>query len=83
MRGLLGVFQKAMVVHVKRDEYNRADALANLALDDAASRLHDAEREVAGKVAALLRKHEIGPQPTRLVFPEVTRLLRTDTPLKR
>ena len=58
---------------------SRADELANLVLDNADSRVHDVEREVAGKVAALLRKNEIGPQLTRLVLVEVTRVRRTDT----
>ena len=50
---MLGTFQKTTVVHGGRDQTARADALANLALDEAESRLHDAEREVAGTVAAL------------------------------
>ena len=83
LRGLLGTFQKTTVVHVRRDQNSRADELANLAVDNADSLLNDAEEKVAGKIAALLRKHEIDPQRTRLVLAEVTRLLRTDTPLKR
>ena len=81
LSGFLASFKKATVVHVRRDQNTRADELANLALHEAESLLNDSESEVARKIAALLRKNEIDPQRTRLVLAEVTRLLRSDTPI--
>ena len=40
---------------MRGDQNSRADELADLAFDEAESLLNDAEKEVAGKIAALLR----------------------------
>jgi len=75
-RSLLDSFKKATVVHVIRDQNNRADELANLALDKAKSALNDAESELVKRIVGVLTEKPIDPSRRKLVLEEVERLLK-------
>ena len=74
--GLLASFKKATVVVVRRDQNSRADALANLALDNADLRLHDSEKKWQGRLPRVSGSTRLAPPRTRLVLSKATRLLQ-------